>query len=436
MGGTVSSPTVSAPKPNYDHLAHLKIPLESIRSATNNFAEENVVGRSGLEKSYTGQLMWSGELIDIHARRLNKEIHQQFWMEISLLSTLKHKNLVSLVGFCDENGEKIIITKLEIRGGLNQYLSDPMLLTWVRRLEICVGIAHALSYIHFDQPRDFSIIHRKLCSDAVLLNNDWEPKLSSFECYIRIEASERHLSYQTNKLEFVKGYGDPIYIENNILNHKSDMYSFGIVMFELLCGRKAVIADNNHNYLASLAITHYRENTLYDIIDPILRNQMHLQSFNILAGAVYDCLNEEQSRRPNIDAIVLRLEKALELQLKPQTYEQMLEETIRNLQEDNMRLRLEIEMQVEVQRQVACQVQEHMQQRELEANAREEAREWEWQQQMECQLEEHMQQRESEANAREWEWQQKMNDINSMLRDNYDPRPLNSSILSHHYEYL
>nr|GEZ47353.1 hypothetical protein [Tanacetum cinerariifolium] len=104
-------------------------------------------------------------------------------------------------------------------------------------------------------------------------------------------------------------------------------------------------------------------------------------------------------------------------------YEQMLEETIRNLQEDNMRLRLEIDMQVEIQRQVACQVQEHMQQRELEANAREEAREWEWQQQMECQLEEHMQQRELEANAREWEWQQKMNDINSMLRDNYDPRP-------------
>ncbi|GKG13212.1 kinase-like domain, phloem protein 2-like protein, partial [Tanacetum coccineum] len=136
-----------------NEFSHLQVPLQNIISTTNNFAEENVMIS-----------LWSGELIDITARRLKKELthrEQLFWMEISMLSNLKHKNLVSLVGFCDENGEKIIIIRNEMaRGMLIEYLSDSMMLTWVRRLEICLGVAHALSYIHYDEPRDFSVIHR------------------------------------------------------------------------------------------------------------------------------------------------------------------------------------------------------------------------------------------------------------------------------------
>ncbi|GKF64497.1 kinase-like domain, phloem protein 2-like protein, partial [Tanacetum coccineum] len=147
----------------------LKVPLKSILSATNNFAQENVTWNSAFANEYKGHL-WSGELIDITARRIKKERkdgEQGFRMEISLLSTLKHKNLVSLVGFCDENDEKIIITRRETMGYLVQYLSYPLLMTWVRRLEISVGIARALSYIHHHEPRDFSVIHRNISSATV-----------------------------------------------------------------------------------------------------------------------------------------------------------------------------------------------------------------------------------------------------------------------------
>ncbi|GKA33429.1 kinase-like domain, phloem protein 2-like protein, partial [Tanacetum coccineum] len=94
--------------PNHDDLAHLKIPLADIRSATNNFDKNSSWGKNAFEKRYKGQLLWLGELIDIRARRWLKEnwddeSEQHFWMEISMLSSLKHKNLVSLVGFCDEN---------------------------------------------------------------------------------------------------------------------------------------------------------------------------------------------------------------------------------------------------------------------------------------------------------------------------------------------
>ncbi|GJZ67183.1 kinase-like domain, phloem protein 2-like protein, partial [Tanacetum coccineum] len=300
-----------------NEFAHLQVPLQNILSTTNNFAQENVIRESGFVKEYKGQLLWSGELIHITARKFNKEgtdLEQLFWTEISMLSNLKHKNLVSLVGFCDENDEKLIIIRNEMaRGMLVEYLSDSMMLTWVRRLEICVGVAHALSYIHYDEPRDFSVIHRSIDCSRVLLNEGWEPKLCDFENSMKIKASQRHRSFHTNLVKYVTGFGDPTYIETKRVNHKSDMYSFGILLFELLCGRKSIIDDKDDTPLAS---THYREKKLENMIDHDLFKQMDLHSFNMFSEIAYECLDEEQTRRPNIDDIVPRLEKALESALK------------------------------------------------------------------------------------------------------------------------
>ncbi|GJU99586.1 kinase-like domain, phloem protein 2-like protein [Tanacetum coccineum] len=300
--------------------AHLKVPLESIISATDNFAQENVISTGHFGKRYKGQLLWSGELIDINAKRLNKESkdgEQLLWTEISMLSNLKHRNVVSLVGFCDENDEKIIINRNETaRGMLDKYVSDPMLLTWVRRLEISVGLAHALSYIHYDEAHDFSVIHRKISSYTVLLNYEWEPKLCDFEFSVKIKASQRHNSFHTNRVKGVYGYADPTYIETKRVSHKSDMYSFGIVLFELLCGRESISEHPDNKYLATLAIFHYKNKILDEIIDPVLWKQMDPQSFNVFAQTAYDCLNEERSQRPDIHEIVTRLESALKLQME------------------------------------------------------------------------------------------------------------------------
>nr|GEX54181.1 protein kinase-like domain-containing protein [Tanacetum cinerariifolium] len=301
---------------NHDDFAHLNIPLESILFATNNFSKENLTEEADFGNSYEGQLLCSGELIHIDARRFNKqrdEGEHEFWMEISTLSSFKHKNLVSLVGFCDENDEKIVVIKFETWLSLDNYLSDAMMLTWVRRLEICVSLANALSYIHYDEARDFSVIHRNINSLNVLLNDNLEPKLCEFRLSMKIEASQRHHSFRVDKVWDREGYTDPTYIETKSANHKSDIYSFGIVMFELMCGRKSVIANDTNKYLASMAVTHYREKRLEDIIDWNLRQQMDSESFNIFAETAYECLNEERSQRPNIDEIVPKLEKALKL---------------------------------------------------------------------------------------------------------------------------
>ncbi|GKC96655.1 kinase-like domain, phloem protein 2-like protein, partial [Tanacetum coccineum] len=208
---------------NHDDLLHLKIPLQNIREATNNFDEENVGGTGGFGNHYIGQLLWSGESIAIHAQKCNKEWdnekEQQFWMEISMLSSLKHNNLVSLVGFCDENNEKIIIYKYESWISLDNRLSDSLLLTWLRRLEICVGVVHALSYIHYDEQRDFSVIHQNIESEAILLNDSWEPKLSEFRISIKTKASERHHSFHVDEVWDRKGYTDPTYFAASFSFH-------------------------------------------------------------------------------------------------------------------------------------------------------------------------------------------------------------------------
>ncbi|GKE45099.1 kinase-like domain, phloem protein 2-like protein, partial [Tanacetum coccineum] len=160
------------------------------------------------------------------------------------------------------------------------------------------------------------VIHRDIRSFTIQLNDDWEPKLSNFERSMKIEASERHHSFHTNTLEYTNGYGDPTYLETKSVNHKSDIYSYGIVLLEVLCGRESIIDDDYNKYLAPLAITHCREKTQNEIIDWDLWKQMDSQSLDIFAEIAYDCLNEERSQRPNIYEIVTRLEKALELQLK------------------------------------------------------------------------------------------------------------------------
>ncbi|GJZ09842.1 kinase-like domain, phloem protein 2-like protein [Tanacetum coccineum] len=324
-----------------DDFAHLKIPLEHILIATNNFDEKNLRGEGAFEKDYKGQLLWHGELIEIEARRLKKKWfdgERQFWMVIFILSTLKHKNLVSLVGFCDENDEKVIVTRRAKRGSLANYLSDPMMLTWVRRLHISVGAAHALSYIHYDEPRDFSVIHRDIDCYGVLLNDDWEPMLAGFYGSIKIRASERHLSFHTDKVYNNSGYTDPTYIQTKNVSHKSDMYSFGILLFELLCGRKSISEHPDNKYLTPMAIFHYREKTLDEIIDPVLWKQMDPQSFNVFAQTAYDCLNEERSQRPDIDEVVTRLENALKLQMEHQNAHQQPTILLKKISSEDIRL--------------------------------------------------------------------------------------------------
>ncbi|XP_071719648.1 uncharacterized protein [Rutidosis leptorrhynchoides] len=293
--------------------SHLQIPLEEVLEATKNFDEKNVIGRGELGKVYKGKLLRSGKRVNIAARRLDSKHKQgiEFLTEISALSSLKHENIVSIIGFCDEKGEKVIINKLEANRSLEMYLSKPTL-TWVQRLKICISVARALSYIHYEDGRSYSVIHRNINSSTILLNNKFEPKLSGFEYSIHRSVHEMDNVLITKAIG-TKGYVEPTIEKSGGVTYKSDIYSFGVVLWEVLYGRKAFIPDEFDRFLVPLARFYHEKETLAAFIPD---DQSGIQSVRTLTAAAYDCTNDVRAQRPDMKYIVNKLEVALEHQLQ------------------------------------------------------------------------------------------------------------------------
>ncbi|KAJ0524195.1 putative protein kinase RLK-Pelle-LRR-I-1 family [Helianthus annuus] len=271
-------------------MTKLQITLEDVVKATNNFQPGNIIRHDKFSNTYKGELLHSGKEMKISVRRFDckhGECDLQFLKEKSVLSDLKHTNIVSIIGYCEEKDEKIIVTTLEANGSLRQYLNN-LNLTWKQRLRICVGVARALSYLHYEKGRDYAITHSNIKSDTILLDDNWEAKLSGFEISMIDSSFEK----------------------TEDVTHKSDIYSFGVVLFETLCRGKAYIEEDNRS-LVSLAKYHYKNKTLKDIIHPNLWNQMSLQSRFIYSETTYSCLNEDL----DMLHVIAGLEKALEVQL-------------------------------------------------------------------------------------------------------------------------
>ncbi|GKB91794.1 kinase-like domain-containing protein [Tanacetum coccineum] len=224
-------------------IAHLQIQLKDILDATNNFDDEKLIGEGGFVRVYKGILLQSGK--SIAARRFHRHYAQggvEFWKEIKMLHNLKHENVVEIIGFCDENDEKIIINEYEANGSLDKYLSDPTL-TWMQRLQICVDVARALKYIHYHDLSDLSVVHRNIKSSKILLNKNWKPKLYGFEISLNHAKARRHRALFAKDDIGTIGYVDPMYKKTGFVSHKSDVYSLGVVLFEVLCGRRAFIPE-------------------------------------------------------------------------------------------------------------------------------------------------------------------------------------------------
>nr|XP_043610974.1 uncharacterized protein LOC122582620 [Erigeron canadensis] len=301
--------------------AHLRIPLQEIKSATDNFADEHIIGRGGFGKVYKGQLLQRGQLTDVAIKRLDRDGlsgqgDKEFWTDIAMRSSLNHVNLDSIVGFCDEVGERIIVNYCEVNGSLDKHLSSPNL-TWLQRLHVCIGVARALSYIHYDTGRSYDVIHRNIKSYNVVLDGNWEAKLSGFGLSVKVLATQRHRPVSGSAVGTI-GYVDPVYVKTGSLTRNSDVYSFGVVLFEVLSGRQALVKDaaGKYQFLAPIATRHYEKGKLDAIVDPCLRNQMHPQSFKFFTDTAYHCLKKDRAERPDMEKVAKRLEKAWELQRK------------------------------------------------------------------------------------------------------------------------
>ncbi|PWA52196.1 serine-threonine/tyrosine-protein kinase catalytic domain-containing protein [Artemisia annua] len=299
---------------------HLQIPLKDIELATKNY--KTCIGNGGYGLVYKGELSSSGKQVTVAVKRLHEQFGQglkEFLTEIQLLSGQNHPNLISLVGYCDEGKEKIIVYEFAERGSLDRYLkrgsNTKNSLTWVERLRICIDAARGLDHLHSHVGKHQAIIHRDIKSANILIGQNWVGKISDFGLS-KLTLSGLNRSSVISLACGTPGYCDPQYISTGILTKKSDVYSFGMVLFEVLCGRLCnVTYDDGFSLSGPLAKDYYENKVLDTIVDPSLREEMSSQSMNKFSSIAYRCLHNDRGQRPSMDLVLKELQGSLEIQV-------------------------------------------------------------------------------------------------------------------------
>ncbi|CAL5345632.1 unnamed protein product [Camellia sinensis] len=279
-----------------------------LEKVTDHYHEDRILGQGGQGTVYKGMLS-DGRIIAVKKSKVVDEGQvEQFINEVVILSQIIHRNIVKLLGCCLETDVPLLIYEFIPNGTLSQHIHDPneeFPLSWEMRFRIATEVAEALSYLHY--AASIPIYHRDMKSTNILLDDKYKAKVSDFGTSTSIDVDNTHL---TTRVQGTFGYLDPEYFQSSQFTDKSDAYSFGVVIVELLIGQKPISSTRSQE--SRSLVTHFmesmEENCLLEILDPRILKEGRREEMIAVAHIAKRCLNLNGKKRPTMKDVAVKLE--------------------------------------------------------------------------------------------------------------------------------
>ncbi|PON34442.1 Serine/threonine protein kinase [Parasponia andersonii] len=282
--------------------------FQTLKRATENFHPGNLLGRGGFGPVFRGKLD-DGRLIAVKKLSLNKsqQGEAEFLAEVRMITSIQHKNLVRLLGCCSDGPQRLLVYEYLKNRSLDLiiYGKNDHFLNWSTRYQIIIGVARGLQYLHQDSP--LRIIHRDIKASNILLDDKFQPRIGDFGLARFFPEDEAYLS---TTFAGTLGYSAPEYAIRGELSEKADIYSFGVLVIEIISCRRNTDLNlpSEMQYLPEYAWKLYEKSKVLDLIDPRMREDGFLEKDVLQAIHVaFLCLQPDPDLRPPMSHIVTML---------------------------------------------------------------------------------------------------------------------------------
>ncbi|WOK92279.1 proline-rich receptor-like protein kinase PERK7 [Canna indica] len=290
---------------------------EEMAAATNGFSRENLLGQGGFGYVYKG-LLPNGVVVAVKQLKSGSgQGEREFQAEVEIISRVHHRHLVSLVGYCIAGAQRMLVYEFVPNNTLEYHLhgKDLPTMDWPTRLKIAMGSAKGLAYLHEDcHPR---IIHRDIKTSNILLDNNFEAMVADFGLAKFTSDTNTHVS---TRIMGTFGYLAPEYASTGKLTEKSDVFSYGVMLLELITGRRPV--DTSDAYMEDSLVDWARpvlaqalaDEKFDNLVDPHLENKYDMVEMARMVASAAVCVRHSARRRPKMSQIVRALEGDVSLE--------------------------------------------------------------------------------------------------------------------------
>ncbi|XP_058005578.1 proline-rich receptor-like protein kinase PERK3 isoform X2 [Hevea brasiliensis] len=279
---------------------------QELAKTTGGFSNFNLLGEGGFGQVFKGTLP-NGMVVAIKKlKHMSRQGENEFMAEIGTLNRIHHRNLVNLIGYCSEKANRLLIYEFIPNNSLRDHLHEQdnrVVINWLARIKIAIGSAKGLAYLHeICNPK---IIHRNITASNILLDQNFEPKISDFGLAKQFSNSVTHMS---TVVKGTFGYLCPEYFRTQQISDKTDVYSFGVVLLELITGKKPISREGNFQALTSWVAVQLKEaldtDNYSNIVDVKLKNNYSKIEMIRMIYCAAACIYKPAKYRPKMSQIV------------------------------------------------------------------------------------------------------------------------------------